>query len=176
MKVAIGSKNPVKIASVQDAFELVWPDPIFDFEGIDVASGVSDQPMTDVESIKGATNRAQRALDALQADYGVGLEGGIQQIGDEYFDCGWIVVLDKQGKKGIGSSIRMIVPPKMIRLIKEGEELGTVVDMVFGTQNSKHAGGHFGLMTNNAVTRLSGYRDGIISALAVFIHPEVFKD
>lgn len=175
MKIAIGSKNPVKIAAVQDAFELVWPDENFVFEGSDVASGVPDQPMSDEESILGATNRAERALEALGADFGVGLEGGIQQIGEKYFDCGWIVVVDKDGKKGVGSSIRMAVPFKMIKMIKEGKELGTVVDIVFGTQNSKHAGGHFGLMTNSGVTRLSGYRDGVISALAAFIHPEVFE-
>jgi len=31
MKVAIGSKNPVKLAAVEEAFKKVWPDQKFDF-------------------------------------------------------------------------------------------------------------------------------------------------
>ena len=76
MKVAIGSKNPVKIEAVKEAFGKVWPDQDFEFIGIEVPSGVPDQPMSDEESIKGATTRANNALDRLNADFGIGLEGG----------------------------------------------------------------------------------------------------
>ena len=47
-------------------------------------------------------------------------------------------------------------------------------DKLFGVENSKHGDGHFGLLTNGAITRTSGYRDGVIAALARFIKPEVF--
>lgn len=174
MKVAIGSKNPVKIAAVKEAFEKIWPDKEFSFEGIEVASGVSDQPMSDEESIKGGTTRAQLAIEALNADFGVGLEGGLQEISGKWFDCGWIVVVDRQGGEGVGSSIKMITPPKMMELIHKGVELGHVNDIIFQKTNSKQGNGHFGHMTNDAITRQSGYRDGIISALAVFLHPELF--
>lgn len=174
MKVAIGSKNPVKIAAVQEAFEKVWPGRSFEFDGVEVLSGVSDQPMSDEESITGATNRARRAREQKDADFGVGLEGGIQKIGERWFDCGWIVVTDRDGKLGVGSSIRMIVPQKMMALILSGKELGEVVDIVFGTKNAKQAEGHFGLMTNKGVTRKDGYRDGVIAALPIFITSHVF--
>ncbi|HVZ58518.1 MAG TPA: inosine/xanthosine triphosphatase [Patescibacteria group bacterium] len=174
MKVAVGSKNPVKIAAVKEAFVKVWPDREFEFIGTEVDSGVPDQPMSDNESIIGATNRALRAKSFVSADYGVGLEGGIQKIGEKYFDCGWIVVIDKKGQRGIDSSIRMEVPPKMMELIHQGTELGKVVDIVFRTNNAKHNQGHFGLMTGNAITRKEGYRDGVITALAAFINPDIF--
>ena len=61
MKVAIGSTNPVKIAAVKSAFKKVWPNKKFTFKGIKVNSGVSHQPMSDIESIKGAGNRAKKA-------------------------------------------------------------------------------------------------------------------
>jgi inosine/xanthosine triphosphatase len=174
MKIAVGSKNPVKIACVQQAFEKVFPDTTWEVEGIDVVSGVSDQPMSDKESITGARNRAKKALESLGADYGVGLEGGLQEIEGNWFDAGWIVVVDKEGNEGIGSTIRMMTPEKMMHLIKQGMELGHVNDKLFGLENSKHGDGHFGLMTNGAITRTDGYRDGVIAALARFIKPEVF--
>jgi len=51
MKVAVGSKNPVKIACVKEAFEKAFPDIAWEVEGVEVASGVADQPMSDIESI-----------------------------------------------------------------------------------------------------------------------------
>ncbi|KXK11119.1 MAG: Non-canonical purine NTP phosphatase [Microgenomates bacterium OLB23] len=174
MKIAVGSKNPVKISAVKLAFEKVFPHESWVVEGIEVPSGVSDQPMSDIESIKGARARAMQSRDALHADYGVGIEGGLQQIDSEWFDCGWIVILDKNGIEGIGSSVRMHTPNKMIAMVKEGMELGHVNDVLFGIENSKHGDGHFGLMTHNAITRTSGYTEGVIAALARFIRPEVY--
>ncbi|MBP9816364.1 inosine/xanthosine triphosphatase [Candidatus Woesebacteria bacterium] len=174
MKIAVGSKNPVKIACVKEAFEKVFPDITWEVEGVDVASGVPDQPMSDIESITGAQNRAQGARDALGADYGVGLEGGLQEIENNWFDSGWIVIVDAAGNEGMGSTIRMLTPEKMMEMIREGMELGHVNDKLFGVENSKHGDGHFGLLTNGAITRTSGYRDGVIAALARFIKPEVF--
>ena len=53
MKIAVGSENPVKINAVKHAFKLVWPKKKWEVIGVKVTSGVSDQPMSDVESIKG---------------------------------------------------------------------------------------------------------------------------
>lgn len=174
MIVAVGSENPVKIQAVKKAFKRVWPDKNWKVVGVKVASGVSDQPMSDKESIKGATNRAKRALKELKADFGVGLEGGVNKIGNIWFDCGWIVVIDKKGRIGIGSGTRIETPESIMKLLREGRELGTANDILFGTKNSKQGQGHFGLMTNGILTRESEYYSAIVSALSRFIHPELF--
>lgn len=174
MIVAVGSKNPVKIEAVLLAFRAVFPKENWEVFGADVFSGVSDQPMSDAESIQGARNRARHAIKGLDADYGVGLEGGLQKIGDHHFDCGWIVVVDKNGNEGIGSTIKIMTPPRIMELIHQGNELGTANDVVFNKTNSKQAEGHFGLMTRNVITRTYGYRDGTISALSRFVHPQLF--
>jgi inosine/xanthosine triphosphatase len=173
MKVAVGSKNPVKIQSVQLAFEALWPDRKWQVEGIDVGSDVSDQPMSDEESIQGAYNRARKAQKELKADYGVGLEDGLQKTGDHWLDCGWVVVVDKNGNEGIGSTVKMVVPAKMMQLIHDGKELAEACDILFNETNSKHKEGHFGLMTKNQITRTSGYKDGVIAALSYFVHPDL---
>lgn len=175
MIVAVGSHNPVKLQAVKTAFKKVFPEKQWEIIAVTVSSRVSNQPMSDKESILGARNRATQALKETQADFGVGLEGGLQEIEGKWFDCGWIVVLSKDGKEGIGSTIRLETPEKVINLIRKGKELGEVNDLLFGITNSKHKAGHFGLMTNNAITRIAGYRDGIISALSYFLHPEIFS-
>lgn len=174
VRVAVGSRNPVKLSSVEKAFNTVWPNENWIVEGVDVSSGVSNQPMSDEESIKGARSRAKQALEKTGADYGVGQEGGIQKIGNDCFDNGWMIVIDKKGNEGIGSTIKMIVPPKMMALINEGKEVGTANDIIFGLNNSKQNAGHFGTLTNGFIDRTGCYKDGIISALARFIHPELF--
>src|SRR5690606_21642119 len=129
--------------AAQTAFESIWPEHKWQAFGIEVGSGVSDQPMSDVESITGATTRAWRSLQASDAEYGVGLEGGVHPVLNSrfywqhllqldekvfgrqdpscqeeiFFDCGWAVVMDRQGTVGTASSIRMQVPSVMMKHI-----------------------------------------------------------
>ena len=176
MYVAVGSLNPVKIEAVRLAFLALWPNEAWRVEGVSVVSGVRDQPMSDEESIQGARNRATLAREKLDADYGIGLEGGIHEIGDLAFDCGWVAVRDRKGREGVGSTAKIPTPPRMMKMIKSGMELGVVNDLIFGTINSKQGDGHFGLMTKNVITRTSGYRDGVVMALSRFVHPDLFED
>ena len=73
MRILVGSNNPVKINAVQRAFSKFWDVEISNME---VDSGVSDMPMSDEESIKGALNRAMNAMQP-NIDFSVGLEGGL---------------------------------------------------------------------------------------------------
>ncbi len=176
MKIVVGSKNPGKIQAVKEAFTKAFPREKIEVISVDIESGVSKQPMSDEESIKGARTRAIKVKKLYNPDFSVGLEGGIAKIEDKWFDCGWMVILAKDGREGIGSTIRMQLPEKIVKLIKEGKELGDANDIIFGTVNSKHNQGHFGLMTNNTITRISGYRDGVISALSRFLKPKIFEE
>src|SRR3972149_8172844 len=176
MKVVVGSANPVKIKATKRAFAKVWPKEKWKVVGIEVSSGVSHQPMTDKDAVKGARNRAKRVLKLENADFGVGLEGGLQEFEGIWFDTGWIVVIDKKGTEGVGSTIRMQNAPKTIKMVQNGLELGHVDDIVFKVKNSKQGDGHFGLMSKNAVTRTEAYTEGVISALVRFIRPELFYE
>lgn len=175
MKIAVGSNNPAKIKAVQTAFQQVFSKQEIHVEGVTVSSEVPDQPMHQEETIRGARNRAMKSLAHTQADFGVGLEGGLQEIDGHWFTCGWIVIIDKKGKEGIGSSISMELPEKVMLHIRNGIELGKATDAIFHTVNAKHSQGYFGLMTDDAITRDRAYSDAVLSALSRFIHPEVFE-
>jgi inosine/xanthosine triphosphatase len=175
VKIAVGSTNPVKINAARLAFKKIWPRKKWEVVGVKVASGVSGQPMSDLESIKGATQRAKSALKEGKADYGVGLEGGLQQLGKSWFSCGWAVVVGKKGRIGFASTVRIELPSRIMKLIKSGKELGEADDLLFKRKNSKQDQGFFGLATNGLITRTQGYRDGLIMALTRFLHPELWE-
>ena len=94
MHLTVASTNPVKIQSTLRGFQSMFPDTTFTAEGISVPSGVSDQPMSDAETLQGALNRASNASAAQPtSDYWVGIEGGCEEKHGELWTFAWVVVL-----------------------------------------------------------------------------------
>lgn len=173
-KVAVGSKNPVKIEAVRIAFEKVWPNEEWLVEGLEVESGVSSQPMSDEETIKGARIRALKILQNVKADFAVGIEGGLHKVENRWFDTGWIVVIDKNEKEGVGSTIRAHVSDDIMKIVHKGIDLGDACNTVFKRKDTGITNGHYGLITKDLITRTSGYVDGVIIALSSLAHPKFF--
>jgi len=171
MIVAVGSLNPAKIEAARLAFGALWPGGLADVHGHDVSSGVAAQPMTDAETIHGARNRAARAVGLGEADYGVGIEGGLEQTEGSWFNSGWAVVVDRAGREGVGSTLRMQVPPALMELVLGGQELGAACDLVFGRTGANRAVGFVGVLTGNAIHRTGALCDAVIAALTPFLHP-----
>ncbi|MBI3289881.1 inosine/xanthosine triphosphatase [Candidatus Microgenomates bacterium] len=173
MTIAVGSTNPAKLKAAKLAVNKLFPKA--KIVGVNVKSGVSDQPMSDEESIRGTVNRARRALSEVEwATYGIGMEGGIQLIGRRYFECGWIAVVDKNGKVGLGSSGRFQVASKIMKRVLKGEELGITFDKVTGIENTKHKEGAMGIVTNGHLPRATAYSHGVFFAFAPFISDKKF--
>ncbi len=175
MIIAVGSHNPVKVAAVRSAFGTIDPLADHSIECCDVPSGVSAQPMSHVEAITGARNRATTCRIACDADFGIGIESGLEQIAGTWFTNGWIAIVDRHGIEGLACAIMKPVPlPAMRLVLDQGLELGAATDRVFGTMSSKHATGLIGLLTGDALMREGTFRDAIIVAFARFRHPELF--
>lgn len=175
MIIAVGSYYPVKVAAVRSAFGAINPSGPYTIECCDVPSGVSEQPLSHVETISGARNRATTCRTALDADFGIGIESGLEQIDGTWFTNGWIAIVDRRGIEGLACAIMKPVPhPAMKLVLDQGLELGSATDRVFGTTSSKHATGLIGLLTGDALTREGTFRDAIIAAFARFQHPALF--
>jgi non-canonical (house-cleaning) NTP pyrophosphatase len=67
------------------------------------------------------------------------------------------------------------LPKSVYRALEQGEELGTVMDQLFNTENIKQKGGAIGLLTNGRATRESNYTHALTLALAPFLHPELYE-
>ena len=173
--VVVASQNPVKIKAVGNAFARMFPDQEFKFESTGVDSGVSDQPLSDGATLKGALNRAVNARDKKDyADYWVGIEGGIEFRDGEALAFAWIVTLSGEiiGKGRTGS---FYLPPRVAELIREGKELGEADDIVFKRKDSKRDNGAVGILTGDVIDRAALYEHGAIMSLIVFKYPNYFR-
>lgn len=169
MKVVVSSANPVKLAATRRAFEATFPDATIAIESCVVDSGVADQPMEDAETRRGAVNRARSAKTAFpDADFWVGLEGGIEMIDGSLMASAWMAVLGQGDVPGLSRTMGLPIPPAIKSLVDDGMELGDANDRVFSTLNSKQGGGAFGLLTEGRVTRESVYADTLMIALMPF--------
>ncbi len=174
-KIVVASQNPMKIQAARKGFERMFPKETFEAKGISAESGVSDQPMGEEETYRGAYNRATNAKKAHPtADYWVGIEGGLIQKGQEMETMAWIVVRhsDRLGK---ARTAGFFLPPGIVTLVQQGYELGHADDIVFGTDNSKQTIGSAGLLTDGAIDRISFYVPAVILALIPFRKPNLFK-
>ncbi|GAC1700373.1 MAG: inosine/xanthosine triphosphatase [Candidatus Limnocylindrales bacterium] len=169
-RAAIGSTNPAKVAAVRAALAQLAPDCAL--EAIAVPSGVGDQPFGDQATRDGAQARADAARTRSDADIGFGLEGGVRIDGDEVWLLSWVVAVDRSGRTGAASGLRMQLPPSLKAGLESGEELGTLVDALFGVQDSKSAAGAIGLLTAGAVSRTDAFADLVAMSLAPWIHPD----
>lgn len=172
--IVIGSKNPVKANAIARAHSDVFGQPP-EMRHFAANSGVSDQPMTDDETLRGAENRVQEASSAgIDGDYFVGVEGGIEEHEVGMLAFAWIVISD--GKLvGRSRTATFPLPEPIARLIREGVELGKADDIVFGVENSKQDCGAVGLLTNGAIDRESLYRHAAAMAFIPFLNRQLFE-
>jgi len=171
LQVVVTSFNPVKIAAVREAFLSQFPRAETRILPVGVASGVADQPMSDDETRQGARNRVAAArLKVPDADYWVGLEGGLDYFDGDLMAFAWMVVAGPGGRVSETRSATLPLPPRVQALVADGLELGEANDRVFATLNSKQAGGAYGLLTGGLMTRESIYTQTLILALIPFVH------
>ncbi|MGG1518146.1 inosine/xanthosine triphosphatase [Paenibacillus oryzisoli] len=137
-----------------------------------VPSGVSDQPMTEDETIQGAINRAKNVLQAVpEAAIGLGLEGGLTY--DAVHAKQWylfsVCAAWDGSRLSIGRGLYFPIPSAIgDRLLQGGGELSQIIDELSGTSGSNHREGAYGLFTDGRITRTDVFRDAVIAALTPF--------
>lgn len=168
--VAVGSTNPVKLAATKAILLRVAPH--LAITPIGVPSDVPAQPMGDAETILGAKNRATAARQRLDADLGLGIEGGCVDSKDGMFTCAWVVAVHRDGRTGTGGSLHMPLPPRVAALVRQGVELGHAIDQLANTHGTKHGLGAVGYLTAGLVDRQQAYEPLVAYALAPFLAPD----
>ncbi len=171
MRIVVASKNPVKIAATEKAFAAHFAGQQLELTAIEVDSGAGEQPRSDAATRDGARSRAINARSTIpDADYWVGMEGGIDTFDDQLMAFAWMAVQDRSGRFGEARSVTLPLPPAVRELIAAGLELGAANDRVFATVNSKQGGGAFGLLTEGRYTRESVYCQTLIIALVPLVN------
>ncbi|MDH5533129.1 MAG: inosine/xanthosine triphosphatase [Candidatus Pacebacteria bacterium] len=178
MLIFVGSKNPVKINSVINAGSEAWPE--LKVVGIDVPSGINEQPMSDDETRQGAENRAKFVLkDGLKTlskkeiqentILGIGLEGGVfEKIKGELWSTVWATVVDQKGNLFESNGARFKVPNIIADRILAGEEMGPIMGSFFSDPNLKQKQGAIGAITKGFIDRTEEYTIIVKLALGLY--------
>jgi inosine/xanthosine triphosphatase len=173
--IAVGSKNPVKANAIRLAFERIFPRDTFDTESYGAPSGVADQPKSDHETLSGACNRMHAVREALpQADFWVGIEGGIEDTAEGMNAFAWIVV-SSNSTCGKSRTATFPLPHAIADLIRQGVELGHATDQVFGRDNTKHKEGAIGVLSDNVIDRTMLYEHAALMALVALKNSELYQ-
>ena len=187
MIVALGSARAAKIMAVRAACARVaaadagWARA--EIVARPVESGVPRMPLTEMQLMRGARQRADavRALlepEGLRADLYVGLEGGFHSVTFEgrrhTFLQGWAYATD--GARGcFGAAPAVTVPPEIAaRVERTGRELGEVMDEVAGEHDVRSRQGAWGVLSRGLLTRAMSFETALLAALAPFYNEALY--
>ena len=172
LRAAVGSTNPAKLEAVHRALARLAPGCTV--EAAEVAHGVAAQPVGDDATREGAMTRASAALAASGAEVAFGLEGGVIFEGDVPWLVSWVAVIDRDGRTGEASGLRMPLPASSAARLRAGDELGDIIDALFDTTLAKQSLGAVGLLTERFVSRTDAFADLVAMACAPLLRPDLY--
>ena len=151
VKILIGTHNRAKTKAVQTISSIYYPDA--SFENIEVASLVSDQPMSQEETRQGAINRAKQLMEDTDALFGIGLEGGVHEIEGQLYICNWGALVTNEGDVFTATGAGVPLPQEIADQLRAGAELGPVMDVYTNKNDIRHDEGAIGVFSNGLVNR-----------------------
>lgn len=170
MRIAVGSRNPVKVKAVENVFSRLYG--IVDVDGVAVATGVPAQPFGD-ETVAGAVNRARAAFASGRYDYGVGIEAGLFAVGGVTIDLQYCAIYDGSWVTlGCGSGFEY--PPSVLGLVLAGREVGDVMSAVSGIEGLGEKEGAIGFLSRGMLTRVRLTEQGVFMALIPRLNPGLY--
>lgn len=174
ISVLVCSKNPVKKKAVEKAMKKMHLKGTV--ESWDPGPVVRVQPLGE-ETFLGAERRVRKAIEEMEKkdkkkyDAYISIEGGIFSQYGRWFSHG-AVFLSFRGKEAWALSPAFELPKHMVEKIKEGKELGEVIDELFSRKGEKRKGGAVGILTEGIITRANLYIPAVILAFKEVLNKE----
>lgn len=174
MKIAVGSKNPLKLEAVESILKKLYPEA--EYIPVEVDSGVSSTPLSNEETIAGARQRAREAITISRSDWGVGLEGGMARVRERWFSGVWCVIRDGE-KESMGGGVHFEIPDSVCHgILEESREMGDCMDELAGMKMTKQRMGAEGILTGGRIDRLRTFQNAIIYALAPYLNRDYYQN
>ncbi len=175
MKINIGSTNQNKVNAVRDAFSKYFKN--VKISAIEVDSGVSNQPMSMKDIVKGAKNRAVNAY-TKDCDFSVGVEAGLfvfPEVKTSYLDVNCCAIFDGRNFfLGLGPAFEY--PEKVLhKIITENKEASDAFDEFSGSKNIKHKEGIVGILTKGRMKRQEFIEQSVLMALTRVVSKEMYE-
>lgn len=168
MKLRIASQNPAKVEALR---EIIVDYPQLngaEIVSVETVSGVSDQPKSLEETVRGAMNRCKNVFE--DCEYSFGIESGLMEVPNTksgYMDVCVCSIFDGQ-ECYLGLSSAWEAPQEVAGLmLNEGLDMNQAAHKAGFTQNTKvgSAEGLVGIMTKGRLTRKEYTKEAIRTAL-----------
>ena len=173
MKVAVGSRNPVKVKATKNVLDQIYGE--VEVVSIDIDSGVPDQPFGIDQTIEGAINRAKNAYSD-EFDISVGIESGLMETPNSltgYIDLQWCAVFDGD-KITLGVSSGFEYPSSVIEEVLNGKEVGDVMDEVTGVTNLGQKTGAVSYLSKGMLDRTENTEQCVLTAMIPRINEKLY--
>jgi inosine/xanthosine triphosphatase len=164
-RVAVGSSNPAKHEAVRRAFEEIRRGG-FELQAVETEGG-ADQPWGEAATREGALARARAARAAEQADWGIGLEGGLVEDDNGILVTSWIAAVRGDGREGLARTAAFYLPEEIAALVRAGHELAAAWREAAGIEHIGRRGGTVGALTQSRIDRARLYQDAVVLAVAL---------
>jgi inosine/xanthosine triphosphatase len=180
-RVRVGSTNEPKLDAVRNAFSPYAPD--VEVAGVDVPSGVPEQPVGWEEIVRGARNRARLARASEPCDLGVGLEDGLVALPDgegelRHLNVGCAAIAHGE-RVWLGFSSGFAYPPGCTEpAVRDRAPIGSLFDRFWEQRRGEAAArtqGNIGKLTLGVLPRSEYIRHAVLCALVALIHGDLYN-
>jgi inosine/xanthosine triphosphatase len=189
MIVAVGSVRAPKLNAVREALAAIGKNlsrgAQWHIAGVEIPSGVRHTPLSREDMMMGARCRAEALVRMARErnepwKYFVGLEGGVDVVNESgqswVFLENWAYVSDGSGHSSFGQSGAVVLPEALANeVVIKGVELAEAIDAFAGGRAIRDAGGAWGVLTRNAITRQDAFRIAVINAFAPFFNCQAYS-
>ena len=174
--VALGSTNPAKSKGAELAFSKVFPSVRLKAVRVDF---VRSQPMSLEETVEGAQERATFALEVARADFGVGVEAGLFELGKawpgHFLNTQVAAIVDKEGQASFGCSSAFPIPQKLVGRLKDhGEELDKYTRELTGVSKVKEEHGIVYHLSKKSLSRVEMTEQCVSMALIPWMNSKAY--
>ncbi|MEX0567991.1 MAG: DUF84 family protein [Candidatus Njordarchaeota archaeon] len=172
--IAVGSKNPVKIEAAREVCKKIFSKR---FKIVPVCvPNAPKQPKSDDEMIKGAIYRAKFAMKEINAEIGIGMEGGIVKNTFGVFVKGWVAVADNN-TIGLASTVAVQLPDYIWDILSNNNsmELEDIMVRISGIPNIGNSIGAIGFIANNYYDRMRAFRDALFCAFGRIFKKDIYR-
>jgi inosine/xanthosine triphosphatase len=183
-RIRVGSTNGPKLDAVRDALAPYAPD--VEVAGVDVPSGVPEQPVGWEEIVQGARNRARLARASGPCDLGVGLEDGLVALPDgegelRHLNVGCAAIAHG-GRVWLGFSSLFSYPPECTEpALRDRAPIGSLFDRLWEQRRGEAVApavarmvGNIGKLTLGVLPRSEYTRHAVLCALVALIHGDLY--
>jgi inosine/xanthosine triphosphatase len=183
-RVRVGSTNEPKLEAVRNALAPYAPE--VEVAGVDVPSGVSEQPVGWEEIVRGARNRARLARASEPCDLGVGLEDGLVALPDgegelRHMNVGCAAIAHGE-RVWLGFSSAFAYPPGCTEpAVRDRAPIGSLFDRLWEGRRSgapappaARTVGNIGKLTLGVLPRSEYIRHAVLCALVALIHGDLY--